>query len=81
MSNLLNTHNTLLFSSIYTFRCFIEQIGADGLWLSIFILLGMIVLIITVIHFQGWKLTKKLGYTMFCFYFLFLTQALLREYV
>jgi len=57
------------------------QIGADGLWLSIFILLGMIVLIITVIHFQGWKLTKKLGYTMFCFYFLFLTQALLREYV
>lgn len=53
-------------------------IGADGVWVSIIILLGMIVLIILSIHLSGWKLTKTLGLTMFFFYFCFLAQAIIR---
>ena len=56
-------------------------IAADGVWLSIMILLGMLVLIIITIHFQKWRLTKKLGFVMFFFYVIFLAQALLREYL
>merc|ERR1739844_794243 len=36
----------------------IVTIGAEGVWLSIMILIGMIVLIIVSIHFSGWKLSK-----------------------
>lgn len=57
------------------------NIGADGIWISIMILLAMLVLIIVTIHCQGWKLTKTLGYVMFLFYVAFLAQAILREYV
>ncbi len=56
-------------------------IGAEGVWLNIMILLGMLVLIIATIHFSGWKLTKALGFTMFLFYFLFLLQAIIRYVV
>mmetsp|Transcript_30656 Transcript_30656/g.45377 ORF Transcript_30656/g.45377 Transcript_30656/m.45377 type:complete len:651 (+) Transcript_30656:40-1992(+) len=59
----------------------VVEIGADGIWISIMILLGMILLIVATIHFQGWKLTKCLGVIMFFFYFLFLLQAILREYL
>jgi len=41
----------------------------------------MLVLIISAIHCSKWKLSKKLGYTMFAFYAAFLVQALLDEYV
>ncbi len=53
-------------------------IGAEGVWISIMILLGMLVLIVVTIHCSGWKLTKVLGFTMFFFYFCFLAQAILR---
>lgn len=53
-------------------------ISAAGVWLNIMILLGMLLLIIVAIHFQGWKLTKCLGLTMFFFYFLYLLQAILQ---
>ena len=53
-------------------------IGAEGVWISIMILLGMLVLIIAAIHFSGWKLTKPLGFVMFFFYLCFLTQAIVR---
>ncbi len=53
-------------------------IGAEGVWLNIMILLGMLVLIIGTVHFSGWKLSKMLGFTMFLFYFLFLLQAIIR---
>lgn len=53
-------------------------IGAEGVWVSIMILLGMLVLIVIAIHCSGWKLTKMLGFTMFFFYFCFLAQAILR---
>jgi len=56
-------------------------IETEGIWLNILILVAMIVLIIGAIHFQGWKLTKALAYIMFFFYFAFLAQAILREYV
>lgn len=56
-------------------------ITAGNIWLSILILLAMLVLIIGSIHCQGWRLTKPLGYMMFFFYFLFLLQAILMEYV
>jgi K+-dependent Na+/Ca+ exchanger-like protein len=54
-------------------------IGADGVWISIMILLGMLVLIIGTVHLSGWRLTKGLGYTMFFFYFCFLAQAIIRN--
>mmetsp|Transcript_11716 Transcript_11716/g.17786 ORF Transcript_11716/g.17786 Transcript_11716/m.17786 type:complete len:664 (-) Transcript_11716:315-2306(-) len=54
------------------------QIGADGVWVSIMILLCMLVLIIVSIHLSGWRLTKALGFTMFFFYFCFLAQAIVR---
>ncbi len=54
------------------------RIGADGIWISIMILLGMLVLIIVSIHMSGWKLTKGLGFTMFFFYLCFLLQAVMR---
>jgi len=54
------------------------MISADGVWLNIMILLGMLLLIIVSIHFQGWRLTKCLGFTMFFFYFLYLLQAIMQ---
>lgn len=59
----------------------VVSIDAEGIWLSIIILLGMLVMIVVTIHLCKWKLTKTLGYVMFFFYFLFLLQAILREYV
>jgi len=56
-------------------------IGADGIWVSIMILLGMLVLIVFSIHLSKWRLTKTLGFAMFFFYFIFLLQAILREYL
>ncbi len=56
----------------------VVEIGAEGVWVSILILLGMLVLIVVAIHLSGWKLTKGLGFVMFFFYFLFLAQAILR---
>lgn len=55
----------------------IVEIGGNGVWSSILILLLIVVLIIATIHLQGWKLTKKLGYIMFVFYFAYLTYAIL----
>ena len=55
--------------------------ATDGIGQSIGILVGMIVLIVGAIHFQGWKLTKTLAYIMFFFYFVFLAQAILTEYL
>ena len=54
-------------------------IGAKNIWINIFILLGMLVLIIGVIHCQGWKLTKRVGAIMLMFYFAFLVVAIWLE--
>lgn len=54
-------------------------VGADGVGVSIAILIGMIILIISTIHFNGWKLTKSAGTMMFVLYLAFVAQAILRE--
>lgn len=37
-------------------------------------------MVISIIHFSGWKMTKTLGYSMFGLYVLFVIQDLLRTY-
>ena len=55
------------------------QIDAANIWISIFVFLGMLVLVVATIHCQGWKLTKVLGAVMITFYFVFLAQAIILE--
>lgn len=55
-------------------------IGSDGLLRSLLILIAMLVLVITAVHCQGWKLTKMLGGIMFLFYIIFLVQAIVLEW-
>ncbi|KAG7357370.1 CaCA family Na+/Ca+ antiporter [Nitzschia inconspicua] len=50
-------------------------IGSEGLFRSLIILIAMLVLVISAVHCQGWKLTKLLGGIMFLFYIGFLVQA------
>ena len=57
------------------------MIETDGVWLSLMILLGMLVLVILCIHLSGWRLTKRLGFTMFLLYVCFLAQAIIRYVV
>lgn len=67
---------TLHFSAI---RFLDQQIGSEGLTISIIILLGMLVFVIAAVHCQGWKLTNTLAALMLLFYFGFLAQAVVRE--
>lgn len=57
----------------------VVEIGADGIWISIFTLIGMLVAIIAIIHCQGWKMTKSLGAMMFVLYFAFLVMSVTLE--
>jgi len=59
----------------------IVEIQTNSIWKSIIILIAMILLIIVSIHLSGWKLTKTLGCVMFFFYFAFLLQEILFEYL
>jgi len=59
----------------------VVKIGADGVGLSVGILICMLVLIIGSVHSQGWKLTKKLGGMMFVFYLAFLAFSVSNFYV
>merc|ERR1712072_1048630 len=43
-------------------------VGADGLFLSVIILLLMLILVVLTIALSGWKMTKSLGLTMFALY-------------
>jgi sodium/potassium/calcium exchanger 2 len=54
-------------------------IASGKIWISIFVLIGMLVFVIAAVHCQGWKLTKTLGAMMIFFYFAFLAQAILLE--
>ncbi|EEC51499.1 2-phosphoglycolate phosphatase, partial [Phaeodactylum tricornutum CCAP 1055/1] len=54
-------------------------IASGKIWISIFVLIGMLVFVIAAVHCQGWKLTKTLGAMMIVFYFAFLAQAILLE--
>ena len=47
--------------------------------ISIIILLFMLLCIVSIIHCNGWKMTKGLGLSMFFLYFIYLAQAVARE--
>mmetsp|Transcript_14106 Transcript_14106/g.20146 ORF Transcript_14106/g.20146 Transcript_14106/m.20146 type:complete len:320 (+) Transcript_14106:15-974(+) len=55
------------------------KIHTKGIEISILILLLMLVSIVSMIHFSGWKMTKALGFGMFLLYFIYLAQAIIRE--
>jgi len=55
------------------------EIGAGNIWVSIFVLLAMLVLIIIIIHCQKWRLTKAVGFMMFVFYIAFLVLSIWME--
>jgi hypothetical protein len=61
------------------FCSFSLQIGADNIFVALFVLLGMLVFVIGAVHCQGWKLTKTLGGFMLIFYVVFLVQAIVLE--
>lgn len=64
----------LLYSAVYKGAS--VTIGASNLLRSLLILIGMLVLVIGAVHFQGWRLTKILGGIMFFLYIAFLAQAI-----
>ena len=55
------------------------KINSDGLTVSILTLFMMVGLVITTIHFSGWKLTPQLGNIMFGLYGLYMCFALSLE--
>jgi Ca2+/Na+ antiporter len=55
-------------------------VAAPTLTISLVILFGMIMLVITLVHCSGWKMTKTLGYSMFVLYILFVLQDLARTF-
>ena len=63
------------FSYLYTYI----QIDSKNIWVSICVFLGMLLMCILTIHYQGWRLTKTLGAVMITFYFAFLAQAIILE--
>jgi sodium/potassium/calcium exchanger 2 len=60
----------------YTYR-----VDSDGVFIDLAVLITMVAAIIITIKYSGWKMTKTLGYIMFAMYFIFLFQALCREYI
>lgn len=48
--------------------------------LSVIVLIGMLIAVVTAIKFSGWKMSKCLGYSMFVLYIVFLTQDLVRNF-
>jgi len=56
------------------------SVGADGVVISIGILIGMLAVVIGSVHLAGWKMTKQMGYFYFFMYFCFVAQELIKEY-
>lgn len=52
------------------------QVGADGLFISLLILLFMVGAIVLIIHLSHWKMTHQLGYAMFLLYFVYVGVSL-----
>lgn len=52
------------------------SVEADSLGISILVLIGMIVSVITIIMYNDWAMTQNLGYCMFVLYIIFLIQNL-----
>jgi len=56
------------------------QIISCELALSVLVLIGMLIAVVTAIKLSGWKMSKCLGYSMFVLYIVFLTQDLVRNF-
>ena len=56
------------------------SVTADSLFTSVIVLFLMLAAVITTIAASGWKMTKKLGYTMFGLYGVFVLQDLLLQF-
>lgn len=56
--------------------CQYVVVGADGLLISLLILLFMVGAIVLIIHLSGWKMTHTLGYAMFLLYFIYVGVSL-----
>ncbi|GMH58904.1 hypothetical protein TrRE_jg10442 [Triparma retinervis] len=73
----------LCYSIYYTIKDGKERVvsvGADGVVVSIGILVGMLLIVVGSVHWNGWKMTKKMGYFYFFMYFVFVVQELIKEY-
>jgi len=55
------------------------QVTASSLTVSILLLVLMLLLVLCTIVYNGWVMTKSLGYWMFFFYFVFVIQDLTRN--
>jgi sodium/potassium/calcium exchanger 2 len=55
------------------------NIGSEGVFRSLVVLIIMLVCLVAAIHCQGWVLSKTLGGIMFLLYFAFLVQAVVFE--
>ncbi len=53
-------------------------VGADGIAISIFILIGMLLIVIGSIASFGWKMTKQMGFFYFFCYAAYVAQELIR---
>lgn len=58
-----------------------QLVSAESLLMSVFTLMIMLLGVISVIAASGWQMTKKLGFTMFFMYGVFVGWDLLRAYV
>ncbi|XP_063679674.1 sodium/potassium/calcium exchanger 1-like isoform X12 [Bolinopsis microptera] len=52
------------------------KVDADGMFCSVLMLFAMLMAIIIIIAISKWKMTKVLGLSMFCSYFVYLAVAL-----
>lgn len=62
-------------SAVNGCKCFVE-VGSEGLFTSLLILLVMVGAIVVIIHLSGWKMTHGLGYAMFVLYFIYVGISL-----
>eukprot|EP01084_Bolivina_argentea_P277047 472850_1 len=56
------------------------HVQSQSLFLSVIILICMLCLVLCVIKLNSWKLTHKLGWTMFVLWILFVIQDLIRQF-
>jgi len=56
-------------------------VGADNLFISVFVLLGMVAAVIISIMVSKWKMSKTLGFMMIVLYVVFVCQDVLRVYL
>jgi K+-dependent Na+/Ca+ exchanger-like protein len=56
-------------------------VGADNLFLSVIVLLGMVAAVVICIKLSNWKMSKGLGISMLVLYFIFLGQDVARVFL